>query len=280
MTIDILTLFPSMFSGPFDESIINIAREKGLVEINIRNLREWSKDKHKKVDDRPYGGGPGMVLMPQPIFDAVDELRGKKFSHSEQRKVILLSPQGQLFNQAKTQQLSGLDHIILICGHYEGVDERVRKHLVDEEISIGNYVLTGGELPAMVVTDAVTRLLPGVLNKESLQHESFRAPTSTTNKQQSPSKAPCRSSGRGRPMNKAGQEADNQQDSKTANTRGGGPVSPPASWLEYPQYTRPANFRDMKVPEMLLSGNHEEIAEWRRKKAVEKTKEKRPELLN
>jgi len=229
MKIDILTLFPEMFRGPFDESIIKRAQEKGLVAIKIHNLRGWAKDKHKTVDDRPFGGGPGMVLMIEPIDGALKELRRKD------TKVVLLSPQGKVFDQKKAQSLAKEKHLIFICGHYEGVDERVREHLVDEEISIGDYVLTGGELPTMVVVDTLVRLIPGVLEKpEAIKDESFSVIGDT-------------------------------QDARRL--------------LEYPQYTRPANYKDWKVPEVLLSGDHKKIAEWRKKKALERTKKRRPNLL-
>jgi len=171
MKIDILTLFPEMFKGPFDTSMIKKAKDKSLVEINIHNLRAWSKDKHKSVDDRPYGGGKGMVIRVDVVDRALKNLQSSTISH--QPLVILLSPQGKVFDQKKAQQLSKLEHLILIAGHYEGFDERIREHLVDEEISIGDYVLTGGELPAMVVVDTVVRLLPGVLEPEAKEHESF-----------------------------------------------------------------------------------------------------------
>ncbi len=172
MTIDILTLFPQMFKGPFDESILRRAQDKGLVEINIHNLRDWAEDERGTVDDRPFGGGPGMIIKPQPVFNAVESLKSKV--KSQKSKVILLTPQGKVFNQKMAQELSKLENIILICGHYEGADERIREHLVDEELSIGDYILTGGELPAMVVTDAIVRLLPGVLEKpEAVESESF-----------------------------------------------------------------------------------------------------------
>lgn len=168
MKIDVLTIFPEMFSGPIEASLIGKAQEKGLVEINIHNLRKWTKDKHKTTDDRPFGGGPGMVMRLEPISRALKDLC------TEKSRVILLSPQGQAFNQQKAQELSNLNHLIFICGHYEGFDERIREHLIDEEISIGDYVLTGGELPAMIVIDTVVRLLPGVVGKkESLEQESF-----------------------------------------------------------------------------------------------------------
>ncbi|MBU3957372.1 tRNA (guanosine(37)-N1)-methyltransferase TrmD [Patescibacteria group bacterium] len=221
MKIDILTLFPKMFKGPFDESIVKRAQEKKLVEVKIHNLRKWAKDKHKTVDDRPFGGGVGMVLMIEPIYKALKELRQKD------SKVILLTPQGKGFNQKLAKNFSKEKHMIFICGHYEGVDERIREHLIDEEISIGDYVLTGGELPAMVVIDTLVRLIPGVLEKpEAIKNESFSTKT-----------------------------------------------------LEYPQYTRPANFKGWKVPETLLSGNHKKIAAWRKKKSLERTKKRRPDLL-
>lgn len=220
MRIDILTLFPEMFKGPFAESIIKRAQDKGLVEIKIHNLRKWAIDKRGTVDDRPFGGGVGMIMMIEPIYRALNELK------TPQSRVILLDPREKLFNQKTAQSLSKKTHLILICGHYEGVDERVRQ-LADEEISIGDYILTGGELPAMVVVDAITRLIPEVLEKpEATKYESF----------------------------------SNSQ-------------------LEYPQYTRPANFKSWKVPEILLSGNHKKIEEWRRKKALEITKKLRPDLL-
>lgn len=221
MIIDILTLFPKMFKGPFDESIVKRARDKELVKIEIHNLRKWTKNKRKTVDDRPFGGGPGMILMVEPIDKALQELRKKN------TKVILLSPQGKVFNQKMAQNLAKEKHLIFICGHYEGVDERIRKYLVNEEISIGDYVLTGGELPTMVLIDTITRLTPGVFKKKEVtKSESFSV-----------------------------------------------------KLLEYPQYTRPANYQGWQVPAVLLSGNHQKIKEWRQKKAKEKTKKKRPDLL-
>jgi len=222
MKIDIITLFPGMFKGPFAESIIKRAQEKGLLKIEIHNLRKWTKDKHKTVDDHSFGGGTGMVLMVEPVYKALKELKKKE------SKVILLTPQGKVFKQEKAKKLSKEKHLIFICGHYEGADERIREKLVDEEISIGDYVLTGGELPAMVVIDTITRLIPGVLSKkEAKEIESFSF----------------------------------------------------KGLLEYPQYTRPANFKGWPVPEILLSGNHQKINEWREKKALEKTKKRRPDLL-
>ncbi len=229
MKIDIVTIFPEMFKGPFEESIINRAQGKKIVEINIHDLRQWTEDKHKTVDDRPYGGGAGMVMRVDVIARAITKLKTPAFLKTSvgQTKTILLTPQGKTFSQQSARELSKLDHLIFICGHYEGFDERIRS-LVDEEISIGDYVLTGGELPAMVVVDAVVRLIPGVLGKEeSLEEESF---------------------------------------------------SPPAGGLEYPQYTRPEEFKGMKVPEVLLSGNHAEIAKWRKEQAGKRTKERRSDL--
>lgn len=225
MIIDIITIFPEVFQPYINESILKIAQEKGKLKIRLRNLRDYTLDKHRKVDDRPFGGGPGMVMTAEPIFRAVEKIRGAGGRGST--KTILLCPQGKLLNQELAQRLSKLKHLILICGRYEGVDERVRKRLADEEISIGDYILTGGELPAMVLVDTVVRLIPGVLgHKDSIRDESFSA-----------------------------------------------------NLLEYPQYSRPADFKGMKVPEILLSGNHKKIAEWRKKQALEATKRKRPDLL-
>jgi tRNA (guanine37-N1)-methyltransferase len=221
--IDVLTLFPAMFAGPLDESIIKRAREAGLLDLKIHNLRDYAHDRHKTVDDRPFGGGPGMLLKPEPIFEAVEALR------RENTRVILLSPAGRPFCQAIVRELAQVEDLMLVTGHYEGFDERVREELADDELSIGDYVLTNGALPAMVVVDAVTRLLPGVLgDDDSSKEESFS------------------SDGPG---------------------------------LEYPQYTRPAEFRGMKVPEVLLSGNHAEIAKWRAEQARQRTQRQRPDLL-
>jgi len=221
MKIDVLTLFPGMFAGPLDESIIKRARNAGLLELTIHNLRDYAHDRHKTVDDRPFGGGPGMLLKPEPIFEAVETIA------RESTRVILLSPSGRPFAQAIAQELAGQPELLLVSGHYEGFDERVREELADDEISIGDYVLTNGALPAMVLIDAVTRLLPGALgDEESANDESF-------------------SSG----------------------------------LLEYPQYTRPAEFRGLKVPEILLSGNHAEIAKWRAEHARLRTQQRRPDLL-
>jgi len=221
MKIAVLTLFPGMFAGPLDESIVKRAREAGLLELTLHNLRDYAHDRHRTVDDRPFGGGPGMLLKPEPLFEAVEKLA------RETTRVILLSPAGRTFNQAIARELAQLDDLLLISGHYEGFDERVREHLADDELSIGDYVLTNGALPAMVIIDAVTRLLPGALGDDTSSHE------------------------------------------ESFSHR----------LLEYPQYTRPADFRGMKVPEVLLSGNHAEIAKWRAEQANARTKERRPDLL-
>ena len=225
MKIDVITIFPKMFAPVLNESIIKRAQDKGLVKINIYDLRDYSSDKHRKIDDRPFGGGPGMVFRPEPIFRAVEEI-SLKFK-LQSAKVILLTPQGKRLDQKLAKRFSKCKQLILICGHYEGVDERVRRKLITDEISIGDYVLTCGELPAMVLIDALVRLLPGALGKEESTHlESF--------------------------------------------TQG---------LLEYPQYTRPALYRRMRVPKILLSGNHKLIAKWRKAMALKATKRKRPDLL-
>ncbi len=220
MKFDVLTLFPEMFEC-LQESIIGRAMEKDLIQINLINIRDFSRDKHKKVDDTPYGGGAGMVIRPDVVYDAYQSIQDKK------AKVIYLSPQGQVLNQNKVKELSTEEHLILLCGHYEGIDQRVLDEIVDEEISIGDYVLTGGELPAMVLIDSVSRYVNGVLNEDSTKEESF--------------------------SNKL---------------------------LEYPQYTRPEEFRGKKVPEVLISGHHKNIKEWREEKSLEVTKNKRPDLIN
>jgi len=226
--IDILTLFPEMFQGPFNFSILKRAIDHRLVSINIHNIRDYTHDKHHTADDYAYGGGAGMILKPEPIFEAVESIKSDIKQEIGELSVILLTPQGRLFSQQIAQELSAYSHLIFICGHYEGVDERVREHLVTDEISIGDYVLSGGELAAMVVVDAVVRLLPGVL----------------------------------------GSEASLVDDSHVAGL------------LEYPQYTRPVEYRGWSVPEVLLSGNHAQIAKWRREQAIRRTQERRPELLD
>ena len=220
MKIDVLTLFPEMFVGPLDVSMVARARKSGLLDLQIRNLRDWTHDRHKTVDDRPFGGGPGMVLKPEPIFEAVEALAGEK------TRVLMMAPTGRPFTQAIARELAAQEHLLFLCGSYEGFDERIRT-LTHDELSIGDYVLTNGGLPTMVVIDAVTRLLPGVLgDDESASDESFSH-----------------------------------------------------GLLEYPHYTRPAEFRGMKVPDVLMSGNHAEIEKWRREQARLRTKERRPDLL-
>lgn len=247
MKFEIVTIFPDFFRGPLDYGIVRRAREAGLIDILLHDLRDFTTDKHRTVDDRPFGGGEGMVLKPEPLFKCVESLeiapREARVGGSAKETVILLSPQGQMFTQAVAQELAGLERIVTICGRYEGVDERVAEGLADREISIGDYVLSGGELGAAIIVDTVTRLLPGALgNEASAQQESFTAGA------------------------KAGAE---------------GPDSTCASGglLDYPHYTRPAEFRGMAVPELLIGGNHEQIRKWRRRKALEKTLKNRPDLL-
>lgn len=220
MKFDVLTLFPEMFSS-LEHSIIGRAKEKELIDIKLTNIRDFSKDKHKKVDDTPYGGGAGMVMMPDVVYDAYNSVK------TENAKVIYMSPQGKKLDQQKVEDLSKESHLIILCGHYEGIDQRVLDKIVDEEISIGDYVLTGGELPAMVLIDSVARYVKGVLKEDSIKEESF-------------------SNG----------------------------------LLEYPQYTRPEIFEGEKVPEVLLSGNHQNIDKWRKEKSLEITKIKRPDLIS
>jgi len=220
MRFDVLTLFPEMFV-PLQQSILERAQKNGNIDINLINIRDFSKDKHKKVDDTPYGGGAGMVIRPDVVYDAYNSIENK-----ENAKVIFLSPQGKTLNQQKVEELSNQKHLVLLCGHYEGIDQRVLDKIVDEEISIGDYVLTGGELPSMVLIDAVSRYVDGVLNKESIKEESFSN-----------------------------------------------------NLLEYPQYTRPETFLDEKVPEVLISGHHENIRKWREEQSKIITNKKRPDLM-
>lgn len=220
MKFDVLTLFPEMFK-PLEESIIGRAKENEKISINLINIRDFSKDKHKHVDDTPYGGGAGMVIRPDVVYDAY------KTIEDENAKVIYLTPQGKTLNQAKVEELAKEQHLVLLCGHYEGIDQRVIEKIQPEEISVGDYVLTGGELPAMILVDAVSRYVDGVLSRDSIEEESF-------------------SNG----------------------------------LLEYPQYTRPEVFEGIRVPEVLLSGNHQNIEKWRKEKSIETTKKKRPDLIN
>ncbi|MFC2950131.1 tRNA (guanosine(37)-N1)-methyltransferase TrmD [Virgibacillus sediminis] len=224
MQIDILTLFPEMISGVFDSSILKRAHEKGKYQYNLVNFRDYTTNKHQKVDDYPYGGGAGMVLTPQPVFDAVEDVTRES---GTKPRVVLMCPQGEPYSQTKAEELAAEEHLVIICGHYEGYDERIRKHLVTDEISIGDYVLTGGELGAMVIVDSVVRLLPDVLgNNASAPEDSFST-----------------------------------------------------GLLEHPQYTRPADFRGMKVPDILMSGDHAKIASWRKKESLRRTYRRRKDLL-
>jgi len=229
MQIDILTLFPEICRAPLSESIMKRAQEKGIIDIRIHNLRDWTTDKHHVVDDAPFGGGQGMVMKPEPIFDAVEDLRHQTSKLKPTSKVVLMSPAGRRLDQQLATELSQAAHLVIICGHYEGVDHRVVEHLVDLEISIGDYVLTNGAIAAVVLVDAIVRLLPGAL----------------------------------------GHEQSAADDSFSAHSSG----------LEAPQYTRPAEFRGWKVPEVLLSGNHAEIAKWRKEQGIKRTHENRPDLL-
>ena len=225
MIFDIITVFPEMFTGVLEYGILHRARQSGLVDVRIVNLRDFTRDCHRSVDDRPYGGGEGMVFMPAPLFEAIEFCRDREKNSDSQ--VVLLTPQGETWSQKYATEFSTISHLVLICGRYEGVDQRVIDCLVDREISIGDFILTGGEIPAMVVLDSVVRLLPGALGKwESTVNESFST-----------------------------------------------------GLLDHPQYTRPAEYRGHKVPEVLLSGNHEKIEKWRKQKALEKTKKVRPELI-
>jgi tRNA (guanine37-N1)-methyltransferase len=225
MVFELLTIFPEFFSGPFQHGVVGRAAEAGLLSIRLHDLRDWTYDRHKTVDDRPFGGGEGMLLKPQPLFEAVEAIWPERTAGD---RVVLLSAQGKRFSQADARRFSLYERMLLICGRYEGVDERVVEHLVDEELSIGDFVLSGGELAAAVVVDSVARLIPGVLgNQDSTVHESFSEP----------------------------------------------------GLLDCPQYTRPADFRGWKVPEVLLGGNHEAIRKWRLQAALEKTAKNRPDLL-
>jgi tRNA (guanine37-N1)-methyltransferase len=248
MKADIVTIFPDFFRGPLDYGITRRAQEMGLAKIHVHDLREFTHDRHRTVDDRPFGGGEGMVLKPEPVFECLETLglasREERLTGRTKQSVILLSAQGQRFTQKVATELASLDRIVLICGRYEGVDERVADHLADRELSIGDYVLSGGEMAAAVIVEAVMRLLPGAV----------------------------------------GNEASTQQESFTVDSKGKGPGGADSTCgsnglLDYPHYTRPAEFRGIPVPEALMSGNHEEIRRWRRQQALEKTLRNRPDLL-
>ncbi len=262
MRFDLITIFPEFFMGPLDHGILRRARETGLVEVHVQDLRVFTKDRHRSVDDRPFGGGEGMVLKPDPLFDATEELLGHSMGSAGQpaslgltTEIVLMSAAGKPFRQETARRFARLERLIFLCGRYEGVDERVAEHLATEEISVGDYVLSGGELPAMLVIDAVTRLIPGALgNEASSLNESFSADTVPV---QSPSAtgAECAA-----PL--------------LVTSAGASQVL-----LDFPHYTRPADFRGWKVPEVLIGGNHAEVAKWRRAAAVEKTRRNRPDLL-
>ena len=224
MRFDVLTIFPGMFAGPLDESILKRARDAGLIDVQLHDLRQWATDKHRTVDDYPFGGGPGMVMKPEPLIPAIDAIR---LMAEPAPTVVLMTPQGRRFDRALARELAGRERLLIVCGRYEGVDERVRQHAIDLEVSVGDVVLSGGELPAMLLIDAVSRNVPGVLGGEgSLEEESFEG-----------------------------------------------------SLLEYPQYTRPAEFRGWSVPDILLSGHHAEVAKWRRRQRLLRTRSRRPDLL-
>jgi tRNA (guanine37-N1)-methyltransferase len=260
MRFDLITIFPEFFIGPLDHGIVRRAREAGIAQINIQDLREFTKDKHRTVDDRPFGGGEGMILKPEPLFEAVEKLLGHGVGDSTESApavldtvIVLMSAAGRVFTQETAKRYAKLERLILICGRYEGVDERVADHLATEEISVGDYVLSGGEMPAALIIDTVTRLLPGALgNEASTQNESFRSFTDALLSE------PCTSS--------TPQVHEPRRAARHA-------------LLDFPHYTRPAEFRGWKVPEILIGGNHAEVAKWRRQQAVEKTRRNRPDLL-
>jgi tRNA (guanine37-N1)-methyltransferase len=266
MKFDIVTIFPEFFAGPLHHGIVRRARESGLIDVRVHDLRQFTQDRHKTVDDRPFGGGEGMVLKPEPLFQAVETILSESAPRKQERhgspnqpndtSVVLLSASGKIFVQKTAQRLASLDRIILLCGRYEGVDERVAEHLATDEICIGDFVLSGGELAAALVIDAVTRLLPGALgNEASSLRESFSLGPNSAARDERPETS-----------------ADEKQ--LTEN-----PWRVPAL-LDYPHYTRPADFRGWRVPEVLLSGNHEEIRRWRERVALEKTRRNRPDLLS
>jgi len=265
MRFDLITIFPEFFAGPLEHGIVRRAREAGLIDVRVQDLREFTKDRHRTVDDRPFGGGEGMVMKPEPVFEAVEALLGRGVGDATQpaarpsgTAIVLLSAAGKRFAQETARRYAGLEWIIFICGRYEGVDERVAEHLATEEISVGDFVLSGGELPAMLVVDAVTRLLPGALgNEASSQNESFSAGSILPTGAQYV--APLQLS-----------DEHRASDRQLAESNG---------LLDYPHYTRPAEFRGWAVPEVLIGGNHAEVAKWRRAAALEKTRRNRPDLL-
>src|SRR5712692_3356996 len=258
MRFDLITIFPEFFAGPLEHGIVRRAREAGLIDVRVQDLREFTKDRHRTVDDRPFGGGEGMVMKPEPLFAAVEALLGQSVgdateagAQESKTAIVLLSAAGKRLTQETARRYAGLEQIIFICGRYEGVDERVAEHLATEEISIGDLVLSGGELPAMMIVDAVTRLLPGALgNEASSQNESFSGPVHP----ESNTPHPVGSASHKSPV--------------TSHTL-----------LDFPHYTRPAEYRGWAVPEILIGGNHAEVVKWRRAAAIEKTRRNRPDLL-
>jgi tRNA (guanine37-N1)-methyltransferase len=264
MRFDIVTIFPEFFAGPLEYGIVRRAREAGLIDIGVRDLREFTHDRHRTVDDRPFGGGEGMVMKPEPLFEAVESLVGARDGGAAAgvdggTAIVLLSAAGKMFRQETARRFAGLSRVVLICGRYEGVDERVAEHLATDEISIGDFVLSGGELPAAMILDAVTRLIPGALgNEDSIVNESFSEGAARSERARHA--VPLR-------------HAD---DSFSANEI----HAADRGILDYPHYTRPPSFRGWDVPEVLLGGNHEEIRKWRRRCALEKTWRNRPELLD
>lgn len=263
MRFDLITIFPEFFAGPLEHGIVRRAREAGRIDVRAQDLREFTKDRHRTVDDRPFGGGEGMVMKPEPLFEAVESLLGhgvgdvtEPAARPSDTAIVLLSAAGKRFTQEAARRYAGLERIIFICGRYEGVDERVAEHLATEEISVGDFVLSGGELPAMLVIDAVTRLLPGALgNEASSQNESFSAGSSLPTAAQYIAPLP------------------EGAEHRAADDDGNGVL------LDYPHYTRPAEFRGWAVPEVLIGGNHAEVAKWRRAAALAKTRRNRPDLL-
>jgi tRNA (guanine37-N1)-methyltransferase len=258
MRFDLITIFPEFFAGPLGHGIVRRASESGLISINVQDLREFTKDRHRTVDDRPFGGGEGMVLKPEPLFAAVEKLLGHEMGRAANKvalepktAIVLMSAAGKKFGQEAARRYAELERIVFLCGRYEGVDERVAEHLATEEISIGDFVLSGGELPALLVIDAVTRLLPGALgNEASSQNESF--------------------AGRGTDAPDASRETPEANEER-ANSAG--------TLLDFPHYTRPADFRGWTVPEVLVGGNHAQVRIWRKEQALAKTRRNRPDLL-
>jgi tRNA (guanine37-N1)-methyltransferase len=271
MRFDIITIFPEFFAGPLEFGIVRRAREANIIGVRVHDLRRWTSDKHKTVDDRPFGGGEGMLMKPEPLFEAVEEILELPALSAEnaeraarpQTAIILLSASGKLFRQADARRLAQLERIVFLCGRYEGVDERVAEHLASDEFSIGDFVLSGGELPAAMVLDAVTRLLPGALgNEDSAVFESFR---------------PLEEGARNQEL--GAREENTVQAGAGDSSTNSSLLAPSPCLLDCPHYTRPADFRGWKVPDVLLSGNHEEIRRWRRDAALEKTRRNRPDVL-